>query len=317
MPLVAAQLVTEAQPAGKVYRIGWITPGAPSPSTVPVLEVFREELRGLGWAVGQNIVMERRDAGGRLEGLPDLAAELVRLKVDAIIAVSPPAIEAARDATKTIPIIMAFADDPVARGFVASLARPGGNITGLALEAGDLNAKRLELLREALPGVTRIAFLAWTASPYTVGVIEKVQGAARPLGIQLQVVGVQEAALYDAAFAAMAREHARGLFVQSNPVFFRDHRRIVALAARHRLPTLCEWREMAEAGCLMSYGANLPVLFRRVAIFVDKILKGAKPADLPVEQPTTFELVINLRTAKALGLTIPQSVLVRADELIR
>jgi putative ABC transport system substrate-binding protein len=317
MSLLAAPLTAGAQGAGKVYRVGLLTPGAPTSSTVPVLGVLGEELRGLGWAVGRNVVMERRDAGGSLERLPGMAAELARLPVDVIIAVSPQAIEAARDATRTIPIVMAFADDPVARGFVASLGRPGGNITGLALEAGDLNAKRLELLKETLPGVTRIAFLAWTASPHTAGVVAKLQEAARPLGIRLQVVGVQDAALYDAAFTAMARERAGGLFVQSNPVFFRDHRRIIALAATHRLPTLCEWREMAEAGCLMSYGASLSALFRRAATFVDKILTGARPADLPVEQPTTFELVVNLKTARDLRLTMPPSVLVRADEVIR
>jgi len=294
-----------------MYRVGYLS------SAANVFEPFRDALRDLGYVEGRNLTMEARLAAGRLDQLPALAAELVRARVDVIVAVSPPAIQAAKDATTTIPIVMAFSSvDPVGSRFVASLGRPGGNITGVAMIADEISGKRVALLKEMLPLATRIAVLTQANHTSSPSQVNAARPAAKDLGIELDVVEVRDSRDYDAAFAAVIKR-APGLFVVANPTFFDDRQRLAAIAAKHRLPILCEWREMAEAGCLMSYGPNISDLYRRAAAYVDRIARGAKPADLPVEQPTKFELVINMKTARALGLTIPQSLLLRADEVIQ
>ena len=312
--ILAAPLAPAAQQPTKVPRIGFLAWGSPPPAD-RYGESFRQGLRDLGYVEGQNIVVEYRWAEGRSDRAADLAAELVRLKVDVIVAFATPAILAAQNATKTTPIVMGVAADPVGTGFVANLARPGGNITGLSLMSPDLAGKRLELLREVLPGIARVAFLASGRSPAGRLFVQETQVAAQKLGVQIQPVVVGGPEEFESAFAAMRRERAGALIVQ--PLFTEHRQRIVALAARHRLPIISDSREFADAGGLMSYGPNLREIYRRAATYVDKILKGAKPADLPVEQPTRFEMVINLKTAKALGLTIPPSVLVRADQVIQ
>jgi putative tryptophan/tyrosine transport system substrate-binding protein len=316
--ILLAPLVADAQPAGKVYRIGRLAPGSPEGS--PFIESFRQALHERGYIEGQNLVIEYRWAEGRDERLPDLAAELVRLKVDVIVTGGSTAIRAAQQATRTIPIVMVGASDPVAQGFVASLARPGGNITGLSIVTPELLGKRLEILKETVPQSTRVAVLANpgsapTLSATTTGVLTI---AAQGLGLQLQVVEVRRAEELDEAFAAMTRAGADALLVQGEPRLLDGLRgRIADLAAKHRLPAMYAWRMYVDAGGLMSYGVSLLEQYRRTAIYVDKILKGAKPADLPVEQPTKFELVINLKAAKALGLTIPSTLLFQADEVIQ
>jgi ABC-type uncharacterized transport system substrate-binding protein len=316
--ILLAPLVADAQPAGKVYRIGRLAPGSPEGS--PFIESFRQALHERGYIEGQNLVIEYRWAEGRDERLPDLAAELVRLKVDVIVTGGSTAIRAAQQATRTIPIVMVGASDPVAQGFVASLARPGGNITGLSIVTPELLGKRLEILKETVPQSTRVAVLANpgsapTLSATTTGVLTI---AAQGLGLQLQVVEVRRAEELDEAFAAVTRAGADALLVQGEPRLLDGLRgRIADLAAKHRLPAMYAWRMYVDAGGLMSYGVSLLEQYRRTAIYVDKILKGAKPADLPVEQPTKFELVINLKAAKALGLTIPSTLLVQADEVIQ
>jgi len=309
--LLAVPLVGEAQPAGKMYRVGYLS------SAASVFEPFRQALRELGYVEGQNLVMEVRLAAGRLDQLPALAADLVRARVDVIAAVSPPAIQAAKEATTTIPIVMAFTGvDPVQNRFVESLARPGGNITGVMMIADEISGKRLALLKEMLRRATRIAVLAQVNHSASASQVQAAREAAKNLGIELDVLEVRDSRDYETAVAA-ATKRARGLFVVSNPTFFDDRQRLAALAAKHRLPILCEWREMAEAGCLMAYGPNISDLYRRASTYVDRIARGATPADLPVEQPTKFELTINLRTAKALGLTVPQSLLLQADQIIQ
>ncbi len=309
--LLAAPLVGPAQPASKVYRVGYLS------SAANVFEPFRQALRESGYVEGQNLVIEVRLAAGRLDQLPALAADLVRARVDVIVAVSPPAIQAAKEATTTIPIVMAFSSiDPVHSKFVDSLARPGGNITGVAMIADEITGKRLAVLKEMLPRATRIAVLAQVNHSSSTSQVKAAREAAKSLGIELDVVEVRDSRDYETALTAVTKR-VPGLFVVSNPTFFDDRQRLAAVAAKHHLPILCEWREMAVAGCLMAYGPNIFDLYRRATTYVDKILKGAKASDLPVEQPTKFELVINLKTAKALGLTIPQSLLLRADELIK
>ena len=312
--LLAAPLAAGAQQAAKVPRIGYLAWGSPPPSD-RYGEPFRQGLREFGYVEGQNIVVESRWAEGRKDRAGDLAAELVRLKVDVIVAFATPAIEAAKSATKTIPIVMGVSTDPVGTGFVASLARPGGNITGVSLMSPDLAGKRLQLLREALPGVARVAFLASGRSPAGRLFLQETQVAARKLGVQIQPVVIGGPEEFKDAFTAMVRERAGALVVQ--PLFTDQRRQIVDLAARHRLPVVSDFREFADAGALMSYGPNARDVYRRAATYVDKVLKGARPADLPVEQPMRFELVINMKTAKALGLTIPPSVLIRADQVIQ
>jgi putative ABC transport system substrate-binding protein len=272
-------------------------------------------LRDLGYVEGQNLVIERRFAEGNIDRLPGLARELVQLRVDVIVAVSAGAIQAAKDATTTTPIVMGFGSEPVRRGFVASLARPGGNITGVLLAAeSEFAGKRLELIKEAVPQAARIAVLT-TDEPASRTQVQEAERAVSSLGVKLVVVE-QRAGDYERAFTKMAAAHARALFVLSSPILHQDRKRIVALAAKHRLPAIYPWREEVEDGGLMAYGSNLSGLARRVAAYVDRIFKGASPAELPVEQPTSFELVVNMRTAKALGLTIPHTVLVRADQII-
>jgi putative ABC transport system substrate-binding protein len=314
--LLAAPLAAEAQQAGKVPRIGYLSAG--SPSGVPhLLEAFRQGLRELGWVEGQNIVIDYRYAEGRFDRLPDLAAELVRLKVDVIVAAATATSVAAKNATSTIPIVMIGVYDPVERGLVASLARPGGKITGLTFYTGpELVGKYLELLKEVVPKVSRVAVLWNPANPGHAAVLKEAEGAARALGVRLQTLEARVPQEIDSAFEAMIRERADALLVLPDPMPVTHRARIADLAAKTRLPTMFGYREHVDASGLMSYGVSLPDLWRRSATYVDKILKGAKPADLPVEQPTKFELVINLKTAKALGLTIPPSIRIRADQVI-
>ena len=318
LSILVALLVADAQPAGKVYRLGRLAPG--SPEGDPYTEVFRQALRDLGYVEGQNLVIEDRWAEGNQERLPDLAAELVRLKVDVIVAGGTAATRAAQHATRTIPIVMPGTGDPVGAGFVASLARPGGNITGLSLLLPELVRKRLELLKETVPQSTRVAVLANPGAAPTLSATttSALSVAAQALGLQLHVVELRRAEELDDAFAAMTRAGADALYVLGEPLLLDGLRgRIADLAATHRLPAMYYWRMYVDAGGLMSYGVSLPDVWRRTATYVDKLLKGANPADLPVEQPMKFDLVINLKTARALGLTIPPIVLFQADEVIR
>jgi putative ABC transport system substrate-binding protein len=282
------------------------------------VEAFRQGLRDLGYVEGQNLVMEYRYMEGRAEQLPDLAAELVRLKVDVIVAGGTAAIRAAQHATRTIPIVMAVAYDPVGEGLVASLARPGGNITGLSWLGAELPGKRLEILKETVPQLSRLAVLANPANPAYKPAMHNLTRAAQALGLQLQVVEVRRADDLDTAFAAISRAGADALIVQEDALLFSGlHGRITELAAKNRRPTMYGWRYYVDAGGLMSYGPSQSDMLRRAATYVDKILKGANPGDLPVEQPTKFELIINLKTAKALGLTMPPFLLFLADEVIQ
>jgi len=309
--LLAAPLASGAQQTRKVPRIGVL--GGQSPEMSPPILALREGLRELGYVEGQNIAIEWRWAQGKDERYPDLAAELVKLKVDIIVAPTTAGAKAAQRATKTIPIVMGFVSDPVALGLVANLARPGGNITGVAVQP-EMAGKRLQLLREAAPTVARIAVLNDPSQPGTD--LRETEAAARALGVQLQAWKVRSGGELDRAFTAIARAHAAGMIILPGTTVFAYRAHIAQLAVKHHLPTLAWARALAEAGCLMSYGANLSDAVRRAAYFVDKILKGAKPADLPVEQAATFELAINMKTAKALSLTIPPSLLQRADQVI-
>ena len=315
--LLAAPLASDAQQTGKVYRIGFILTAARE-EVVHLAKALDEGLRELGYVEGQNIVFERRFAEGKQERLPALAAELVRLKVDVIVTGSNPVIAAVKQATATIPVVMAVSRDPVGTGFIASLARPGGNITGLSNDpTPEIVGKSLELLKEAVPGVSRVAYL-WNPAPPGAGTYRNaVESAARKLGVTFQSVEVRGSNEFEGAFAAMVRERADGVAVAGDPVIFSARSQVALLAARNRLPAVYQVREFAEAGGLMSYGSNIAHQFRRAATYVDKIRKGAKPGDLPVEQATKFEFIINLKTAKVLGLTIPQSVLIRADHVIQ
>ena len=314
--LLAAPLVAGAQQAGRVHRIGYLTGGL-STDRPHLIEAFRQGLRELGWVEGQNIVIEYRYAEGRFDRLPDLAAELVRLKVDIIVAVATPASAAAKNATGTIPIVGISLGDPVGTGLIASLARPGGNITGVSYSVGvETIGKGLELLNEIVPNVRWVAILSNPGNPLHAPAVRDLKVAARSLGEQLQLLDARGPTEFDGAFAAMAKERVGGLFVVADTMFNLHRARLVELAAKSRLPAAYGTRDAVESGGLMSYGPSLPDLFERGATYVDKILKGAKPAALPVEQPTTFELVINLKTAKALGLTIPPSLLARADEIV-
>jgi putative ABC transport system substrate-binding protein len=316
--LLAAPLAAGAQQAAKIARIGYLSGSLAAGPHLP--EAFRQGLRDLGYVEGRNVVIEYRDAEGKPERLPALAAELVALKVDVIFAPGTPHALAAKQATRTLPIIFAGVPaDPVASGLVTSLARPGGNITGLSALTLELVGKRLELLTQAVPGVTRVAVL-W--QPGGQGertgkdMLKEAEVAGRALGVRLQFVEARGPADFDRAFSDMTRARAGGLTVLGSTLFVTERRRLVDLAAKNRLPVVYQWREGVDAGGLMAYGPSVPDLFRRAATYVDKILKGAKPGDLPVEQPTKFELVINLKTAKALGLTIPQSLLQRADQVM-
>ena len=315
--LLAAPLAVEAQPAGKVYRIGYLSNSPPNTLEISRLhEAFRQGLRERGWVEGRNAVIEWRFAEGRMERFPDLAADLVRLKVDLIVTTGGPAARAAKQATTTIPIVAVAVSDPVGQGFVASLARPGGNVTGLATLFPELAVKRLGLLKEILPGVSRVAVLWNAANPGGVIILRGVQAAARTLGVTLQSREVRGPDDFEAAFAKMSRERHDALMILDDPLLFQYRASLVDFAAKKRLPTMHPFRESVEAGGLIAYSVNPAELNRRAAEYVDKILKGADPAELPIEQPTEFELVINLKTAKALGLTIPPSLLQRADQVI-
>jgi ABC-type uncharacterized transport system substrate-binding protein len=319
--VLAVLLSAEAQPAEKVYRIGYLSIGS-SPSTPGIytrpLEGFRQQLRELGWVEGRNIAIEFRFADGRADRLPGLAEELVRLKVDIITASPTPAAMAAKKATSTIPIVGMSLTEPVAVGLVASLARPGGNVTGVSYAFGtEIFGKQLELLRDISPSGRRVAVLANPGgSPAYPQMLEATRAAARSLGLELQLLEVREAEEFDGAFAAMARERARALLVMGHPLFFLHRARLADLAVRNRLPSMSTQEQWVDAGGLMSYGPNFVDISRRGAVYVDRILKGAKPGDLPIEQPTNLSLVLNLKTAKTLGLTIPTAVRQRADGVI-
>jgi len=318
-PAIAWPCAVHAQQAGNVPRVGYmLILSRESPLARRSLDAFRQGLRERGYVDGQNIVIVYRSAEGNIERFPGLAAELVHLKVAVIVVANTQAALAAQRATTTIPIV-ALMGDPVGDGLVASLARPGGNITGLAFLGPELVPKRMELLKEVLPDASRVTAL-WdpgaSGERTTKDMLRETEAAARALGVRLQFVGVRGADEFDRAFSAMSSERADALLVVGGPMLFSERRRIGELAAKYRLPSIFSAREWVEAGGLISYGASIDDSIRRLATFVDKILKGAKPADLPVEQPTKFELVINMKTAKALGLTIPPSLLDRADEVI-
>jgi len=306
----------EAQQPNQVPRVGFLVPGSPS-SYSERMEAFRQGLRELGHVEGQNIIIEYRFAEGKSDRFPALASELVQLKVDVIVTGTTPAIQAVKNRTRTIPIVMGEVADPVAVGFVASLARPGGNITGFTTLSPDLDGKRLELVKEILPKVTRVAYI-WDPANLAQKIrFKEVEGAAQALGITLQSLEARNPKELESAFEAAIRERPGALMVP-NPTVLAYGRQIVDFAAQHRLPVVYDTREHAEKSRgLMAYGPDYADLLRRAATYVDKILKGAKPADLPVEQPTKFELVINLKTAKQIGLTIPQRVLARADRVIK
>ena len=306
-PLAVAQQPTH------MHRIGWLSAGERDPYE----EVFLEGMRALGYVEGQNLVMEYRGAEGQYEWLPALAAELVRLKVDVIVTGSTPGALAAKEATQTIPIVMAAIGDAVGSGLVASLARPGSNITGLSVLDPELVGKQLEFLKDVLPTVSRVALLWNPANPVHARIVREADVAAQRLGVQLHHVEARGPEALDSAFVAMTRAHAHALLVVGDEMFASHRKRLAELAATSRLPTMHNVRRFVEAGGLMAYGPSSRDLSRRAAVYVDKILKGAKPADLPVEQPTKFDLVINLKTAQALGITIPPSLLFLADEVIK
>ena len=318
--LLAAPLAAEAQPEGKVWRIGMLWFGS-SIEELPVrvrFDAFQQGLREQGYMEGRNVAFEHRYARGKYERLPDLAAELVRLKVDVIVTPgNPPATLAAKQSTSTIPVVFMSAADPVASGFVASLARPGGNITGgTSLVGPGLVGKRLELLQEAVPKLSRVAVLSNPTTPDSRVFIGEAEAAARSLKVQLHIVEARGPAEFGGAFAAMIKESASAILVQQDAIYLFNGRQLAELAAKNRLPAMYGLREHVEAGGLMAYAASLAELSRRASIYVGKILQGAKPGDLPVEQATKFDLVINLKTVKALGLRIPHSLLSRADQVI-
>jgi putative ABC transport system substrate-binding protein len=316
--LCAPPIAADAQEARKAPRIGWLgLASADSPRTQYYVGIFRQGLREHGWMEGQNVTIEYRFAEGRPERFASLAAELVRLRVDVLVTASGEvAVRALQRATSEIPIVMAIVAAPVETGLVASLARPGGNITGLSIQAAEMGGKRLALLKEAVPRAARVAVLWNAAYPGKDVELKNTQTAAAALGVMLHAVAVRGPDDFDRAFAAIAKERPDALLTFSDTLTLNHQRRIVDFALRHRLPLVSESREFAEAGGLMTYGASLSALFRRAAYYVDRILKGTKPADLPVERPTKFELVINLKTAKALGVAIPHSLLIAADQVL-
>jgi putative ABC transport system substrate-binding protein len=314
LSLLAAPLAAEAQQVGRIPRIGLLWSGA---SLDPYAQAFRQGLQELGYVEGKSIVLEDRSAEGRPDRLPTLVAELVRLQVDVILTAESETIRAAWQATKTIPIVMATSGDPVGLGVVASLAHPGGNVTGLSSISTELAGKRLELLKGLVPDVTRVAFVWNPDNPVQALMFTETEVAARSLEVPLQSLKVRGPSELDDAFSAMTKERAGALIVVVDLMLFAHMRRIADLAVASRLPAIAQRKEFAEAGGLMTYGPSYSDMFRRAATYVDKILKGAKPANLPVEQPTKFELVLNLKTAEALGLTIPPRVLFQADEVIR
>jgi putative tryptophan/tyrosine transport system substrate-binding protein len=314
--LVGAVAIAEAQQPKKIPRLGYLTLGSSSPPSA-LQEAFRDGLRQLGYIEGQNIHIEYRYAAGKVERLDELAADLVGLKVDVIVASNTQSIDATRRATKTIPIVFPVTFDPVASGFVASLARPGGNITGLTTLNQEVAGKRVELLKETMPKISRVAVFRDSTNSGSLFALKETEAAANHLGIRTQVLEVRSADQLEGAIKTAIRERAGALILIPDNLFIRQQAQIIDLVMKSRLPTMFGERESVEMGGLMYYGPNLSDLFRRAAMYVDKILKGAKPAELPVEQPTKFEFVINLKTAKQIGLTIPPNVLARADKVIR
>jgi putative ABC transport system substrate-binding protein len=314
--LIAGSVAVHAQQAAKVYRIGYVTPS--SRSADPSFAAFRQGLRELGYVEGKNVIVEARFAEGLAERLPGLVAELIELKVDVLLAGSPLGAVTAKKASTTVPIVFAGVGDPVSSGIVASLARPGGNITGVASGASvaSFGEKWLELLKEAVPGVLQVAVLANRSNTSNSPFLKGIEAAARTLKVKIDILDAGNAAELDRALATIGASKAQGMIVTSDPFLYNTRATIVQFAASKRLPAMYFFKPFAEAGGLMSYGASLEESYRRAATYVDKILKGAKPADLPIEQPTRFELVINMKTARALGLRIPQSLLLRADHVI-
>jgi putative ABC transport system substrate-binding protein len=307
--------LAHAQQSAKVPRVGFLIVGSQS-SLSTNIEAFRQGLRNLGYVEGKNIVIEYRHAEGKSDRLPDLARELVRLKVAVIVTASTAGVRAAKQATATIPIVVGSAGDLVREGLVANLARPGGNITGSIAVSPDLSGKRLELLKEVVPKASRMAVI-WHPSPWDQEEVREAEIAALTLGVKLQSLQVRSADEFQGAYAAMKKERANALIIIQGSFTGFHRKQLVELAAKNRLPSMCDAPNWTEGGCLMSYGPNRADLYRRAAVYVDKILKGAKPADLPVEQPTKFEFIINLKTAKQIGLTIPPNVLARVDRVIR
>lgn len=303
----------QAQPAGPARRIGILLYDGAPPG---FLEAFRDELRGLGHVEGRDLAIETRNASGKTGRLGALAAELVGLKVDVIVALNTPAAQAAKKATATIPIVMARAGDPVRSGLVSSLSHPGGNVTGLSYNNADLGPKRVQLLREILPAMSHVAVLSNADNPGHTPQIPELERASSELGIKLQRLVVRNPADFPAAFQAAARARAEAVLVLDDTTFTRHRGEILKLAGRHRLPVVSRYRDFAEAGGLLAYGPSLPAVYRRTAHYVDRILKGARASDLPIEEPTEFELVVNLRTARALGLKIPPSVMLIASHVI-
>ena len=315
--LLAVAVIAEAQQPKKTYRIGTLSGGSASTSKANY-DAFREGLRQLGYVEGANVILEHRYADGKSDRLPELAAELVRLKVDVILVGGSQTTTAAKQATSTIPIVVGSAGDLVGAGLVTSLARPGGNVTGSTAVDADLSGKRLELLREAIPKASRVAVFWHRFRDSTdLDDVKEIEAAARQLGVKVQIVEVQEPTKFQSAYAAVTRERADALIIVQGSFTSAYRVQLLELAVKNRLPSMCEDSRWTNDGCLVSYGPDLRYQWGRAAIFVDKILKGVKPADLPVEQPTKFELIINLKTAKQIGLTIPQSVLYRADKVIK
>jgi putative ABC transport system substrate-binding protein len=313
--LAALPLVANAQPAGKAPRVAYLSASSASSATV---EAFEQGLRELGYVDGRNILIEYRWANGQFDRLPAIAAELVRLGINVIVAANTPAALAAKNATSTIPIILVTSGDPVGSGLVASMARPDGNVTGLSLTPTPaIIGKQLELLKEAFPTVTRVAVLANPANPPTAGLLVEIELAARSLGMRLRIVPVREPSEFNDAFDTIRNERLPALLVVADPLVNDRRDRIVAFAATNGLPAVYPYRTFVDAGGLMSYGADLSYLSRRAATYVDRILTGNKPAELPIEQPTKFELVVNLKAAKGLGLTLPPLLLLRADHVIQ
>ena len=314
--LLAVAVIAVAQQPKKISRIGFLS--ATSLSIISSrIEAFRQGLRELGYVEGKNIVIEWRSTEGKADLLPALAAELVHLKVDIIVAAGSSATRAAKEATTTIPIVMTQDTDPIGTGVVASLARPGGNITGLSTLAPEVSGKRLELLKEIIPKLSRVAVLGTSTRPGNAQSLKEVELAAGAFKVQVQYLDILDVKDIETAFRAATKGRADTVLVLQSPIFFSQRKQIADLAIKNRLAAIYPQTEYTEAGGLMDYGANTPDLFRRAATYVDKVLKGAKPADLPVEQPTKFDLVINLKTAKQIGLTIPPNVLARADRVIK
>jgi len=314
--LFALCIPANAQQPKKVPHVGVLAGGSASSDSARV-EALRQGLRDLGYVEGKNFIIEYRYADGKLDRLGELAAELVRLKVDIIVTAGPSATRLTKQATTTIPVVMAQDSDPVGSGFVASLARPGGNITGLSRLTPELSGKQLELLKEIVPSLSHLAVFGNSTQPGNTQSLNEVELAARPLRVQMQYLDISGPKDIETAFRAASKGRAQAVLVLSSPVLFSQLTQVIDLAAKSRLPAIYYALEFAEGGGLMTYGPSITDLFRRAATYVDKILKGAKPADLPVEQPMKFELVINLKTAKQIGLTIPPNVLVRADKVIR